>query len=195
MEGEQDYMSLASSLANKLPKEEFILLAESFSGGIVPYLLGYASERIRGVIFVTGFLSPPSRALLFLAKMLPIAKLAAFSSARFMHKEIFLGRNATDELVTGFVQVISSVPEKILKQRLKEMAKMRLPLKPISIPAAYIQAMNDKLVNTNKWPEFLKIFTDIQRYQIKGPHFILLADPVGAAGLVSEVVSRLTCEV
>lgn len=194
MAGEQDYMSLATALADKLPKEEFILLAESFSGGIVPYLLEHASDRIRGVIFVASFLSPPGRVLLFLGRMLPIAKLATLSLARCIHKELFLGRNATDELVRKFFQVIRSVPARILKQRLKEMAKMKLPGKRISIPAAYIQAMDDKLVSANKWPEFLEVFANIKRYQIKGPHFILQANPAGAAELVSETVSFLTSD-
>ncbi len=70
--GAQDHASLAKVIYEQLPKQEFVLLAESFSGGIVPELLQLKPTHLSGVIFVASFLSCPNKYLLGVAKLLPI---------------------------------------------------------------------------------------------------------------------------
>ncbi|MCU7920646.1 MAG: lysophospholipase [Candidatus Thiodiazotropha sp. (ex Epidulcina cf. delphinae)] len=191
MAGRQEYAALAGSLIKDLPNEEFILLAESFSGGIVQYLLKHASDRIKGVIFVASFLSPPNRLLLQMARRLPLQLLAGLPFSKYFHKAMFLGMNASDEFSDRFIQVLRSMPEQILKRRIKAMADMRAPAEKLEVPAIYIQAREDKLINRKKWLEFQQLFKHIVLYQIPGPHFILQANPSVAAVVVSKGVSHL----
>jgi alpha-beta hydrolase superfamily lysophospholipase len=187
----QDYLSLARMIEKKLPHDDFILLAESFSGCLAPYLLKNSANRILGVIFVASFLSSPSPRLLSLAKILLITKLTRFPFASFILKGLFLGRNAPDELVVKFVNVISSLSGKLLRQRLTTIKEMHLIESPILTPAIYLQGTNDKLVAESKWEEFSKIFINIMCYRINDPHFILQSKPVESAKLVSEWISFL----
>lgn len=43
----QGYQSLAMAIEKQLPQEDYILLAESFSGGLVQHLLNYSSNHIK----------------------------------------------------------------------------------------------------------------------------------------------------
>ena len=64
--GPQDYASLANIIKEQLPTDDYILLAESFAGGIVPELLKLKLPKMKGVIFVASFLSSPNKYLLSL---------------------------------------------------------------------------------------------------------------------------------
>lgn len=75
--GPQNHKKLAENIESQLPNEDFILLAESFSGGIVPELLRTKNHHIKGVIFEASILSSPNKYLLTIAKQLPIKLLAS----------------------------------------------------------------------------------------------------------------------
>lgn len=187
----QDYESLAQDVEEKMPREDIVLLAESFSGGIVPHLLNITDKPIKCVIFVAGFLTPPNRLLLALARMLPIKNMATMPISMLFHRFLFLGKYAPRSQIDRFVEVVRSVPDAVLNKRLEIMMNMQMPRMTTSIPSAYIQATEDKLVNAGKWSDFLQIFRGIKHYQIKGPHFILQSKPLDSAKLISEVAATL----
>ena len=70
--GSQDHVFLANIIKEQLPTEDFVLLAESFAGGIIPELLRQNNPHLKGVIFIASFLSSPNQLLLSIAKFLPI---------------------------------------------------------------------------------------------------------------------------
>ena len=190
-DGKQDHKSLAEYIRNELPDDEFILLAESFSGGLVPHLLNQTSNRIRGVIFVASFLSSPNLKLMFLARIFPFEKMIPFWITKIILKKMFLDQSTTDDLLIKCVRIIRSVPKEILKKRLMTMAQMKLPEMNFLVPTVYIQAKNDRAVKAEKYPEFLRVFPNIQLYRISGPHFILQSNPVESAQLISEAILHL----
>ena len=55
--GPQDHASLAKFIKEQLPAEDYVLLAESFAGGIGPELVKLKPKHLKGVIFVASFLS------------------------------------------------------------------------------------------------------------------------------------------
>jgi len=186
--GPQHYSRLAKSLEHQLPKEDYILLAESFSGGIVPILLKQHSAHIKGVIFVASFLSCPNKLLLQITKLLPLKYLASIPLSNVAHKLLFLGQNASKENLSTFRTVINSIPEQVLKARLTTMSHQKMPLETFDIPTVYIQANSDKLISTLKSEELRKIFRNIKYFQIDGPHFILQSKPTESAELISQVM-------
>jgi pimeloyl-ACP methyl ester carboxylesterase len=187
--GPQDHASLANYIKEKLPTEDYILLAESFSGGIVPELLKQKITPIKGVIFVASFLSTPHQNLLPIAKLLPLKALASAPLSALVHQFLLLGQGATKVLLTKFVKVIKSIPDQILKSRLDVMSKQRLPTTIFDIPSMYIQARSDKLISPAKGREFTKVFTDIDYIETDGPHFLLQAQPKELARLITMALS------
>lgn len=189
--GSQDHASLAKVIYQQLPNQEFILLAESFSGGIVPELLQLKPTHISGVIFVASFLSSPNKNLLQIAKLLPIKSLVSAPFSSIVYKFLFFGQRASNQLISKFVKVIESIPEQILKSRLDVMSHQQLPQITFDIPAIYIRALSDRLVSAKKSQEVANVFNHIEFVQIEGPHFILQAQPKESAQVVNEAISLI----
>jgi len=189
--GPQDHANLANVINKQLPNEDYILLAESFSGGIVPELLKLNLTHMKGVIFVASFLSSPRGYLIGLAKLLPIKTLASLPLSNIVHRLLFLGQEATKPLLSTFANVIKSIPKQILSSRLEVMKRQQLPQVTFNIPAIYIQALSDRLISPKKSQEVAYVFKHVEFVEIEGPHFILQAKPRVAARLVTEAVSSI----
>ena len=54
-EGPQDYISLSGHILKFLPDEEFILVAESFSGGIAAIISQHVNTNLKGIILSLRF--------------------------------------------------------------------------------------------------------------------------------------------
>ncbi len=186
--GPQDHTSLARSLERQLPKEDYILLAESFSGGIVPELLKQNIPHIKGVIFVASFLSCPNKYLLPIAKILPIKALASAPLSQISHKFLLLGKDASKTLLSKFIKVTESIPNHIIQSRLAVMSQQRLPSATFDIPTVYIQALSDKLIKPSKSRELSNIFRNIEYIKIDGPHFLVQAKPKESSQAVTKAI-------
>jgi len=182
----QDHLSLAKSLDKQLPKEDYILLAESFSGGIVPELLKQDLTNMKGVIFVASFLSCPNRYLLPIAKILPIKALASAPLSQIGHKFLLLGQGASKALLSKLIKVTKSIPDHILKSRLAVMNLQKLPLATFDVPTVYIQALSDRLISPGKSRELSNVFRNIEYIEIDGPHFLLQAKPKESSQAVAK---------
>lgn len=186
--GPQDYATLASVINKQLPTEDYVLLAESFAGGIVPELLKLNPSYLKGVIFVASFLSTPNKYLLSIAKFLPIKALASAPLSNVFYKLLFFGKSVSTELLSKFVCVIKSISDQVLKDRLEVMSTQQLPQITFGMPSIYIRALSDSLISPQKSREFIKVFTNIKYIEIEGPHFILQAKSKESALLVNQFV-------
>jgi pimeloyl-ACP methyl ester carboxylesterase len=189
--GPQEHATLASVINKQLPTEDYVLLAESFAGGIVPELLKLNPSHMKGVIFVASFLSSPNKYLLQIAKLLPIKALASVPLSNIVYKSLFFGQRTSKELLSKFITVTKSIPDLVLKNRLEVMSQQRLPITTSDIPSIYIRALSDRLIPSQKGREFTKVFSNIKYIEIEGPHFILQAQPKESARLVTEAMSLI----
>ena len=190
--GDQDYCSITKKVREKLPEEDFILIAESFSG---PVGAAFAKEKVanlKGIIFVATFLSAPSKLLLAFAKFLPLKILSALPFSKFFHRTLFLGSDASNELIDLFQSTIKSLPTTLIRARLSAMYSLSHSPDVHELPVAYIQATSDKLVPSEKTVEFSNSFNNIIIKTVEGPHFILQAKPTECAVIISKLVPLLT---
>ena len=190
--GAQDYSTITGFVKGRLPKEDFILVAESFSGPIGVALAKEGVKNMKGIIFVATFLSPPNKTLLGFARLLPIKLLSSLPLASIFHKMLFLGFSASKELVTLFQHTVLSLPSSLIKARLSSMQSLVATLDDIDLPVGYIQATSDRLVRSNKINNFRDTFKNIIIKTINGPHFILQANPIECAVAISELAHLLT---
>jgi len=191
MAGPQDYQTITEVVKGKLPQEEFILVAESFSGPIGIALAKECIENLKGVIFVASFLSPPHRILLGFARVLPIKLLSSLPLAAIFHRVLFLGSSAKKELMELFQHTVLSLPSSIIKARISSMHSLVATYDDIGLPVGYIQATSDRLVHSNKVDDFRNTFKNVIIKTINGPHFILQANPVEGAVAISELAHLL----
>ncbi len=190
-EGAQDYASLSNYISKHINQKEYVLLAESFSGGIAEALLQDETQDIRHVIFVASFLSSPSQFLAKLASLLPLRLLASIPLiSSFFLRFLLLGRDASSETVELFRKALYQVDPKILRARLFYMASLKSTGNSFESEATYIRPTNDLLVN-NREAEFRKMFPNLGVIEIAGPHFILQSEPEACAKHIIEVVGHL----
>lgn len=175
--GVQDYLTLTEYVSSQLPKQEFIIIAESFSGPIAARLAQLKIQNLKAIIFVATFLSSPNKNLLSVARRLPIKLLIKFPLADLFIKKLFLGNKADPSLLNKFKTIVNHVPTEVLKQRMNTMQELKPQTFTSSIPTLYIQADKDRLVSNSRGLEFQKCFESLEFHQVNGPHFILQSQP------------------
>ncbi len=187
--GKQDYSTLIDYIKSKLPKEEFIFIAESFSGALAAKIAQERIPNLKKIIFVATFISPPNAALLSIASRLPLKLLSKVPLSVYFQKQLFLGSTTEPELVNLFQSILNKLPSQLLSARIKTMQGLTFIGNNINIPCLYIQALSDRLVSANKFAEFEQYFTNIKLAQFEGPHFILQTKPRECANAISEHIS------
>ena len=183
------YEELAEYVMKQLPKEDFILVGESFSGPIAYQIARMNPINLYSVIFVATFLESPSRVLLKLSELIPRKRILSITLPKSICKIFMLGRDAGAEIIVKFQQIMKQVQPEVLDYRLHEIAKLQVDIKPIKVKATYIMASNDKLVPKRCVNKFRQAFSEIKIVNVVGPHFILQASPVVCAKVIVNEVN------
>jgi hypothetical protein len=164
-------------------------VAESFSGPIGAYLA--EEEKVKGVIFVATFLTPPSKFLLAMSQLLPIKFLSKLPGSGLVIQAMMFGHSASKELLNQFQNIIDQINIKVLKNRLKTMRSLKFNGKESNIPSTYILPIKDRLVSKSKHHEFIKYFSQLQVKEVNGPHFILQTNPKESAQIISAFIEGI----
>ncbi len=187
----QDYERLARYVKEHLPDGEFILLAESFSGGIAARLSQQEIPNLKEIIFVATFLSAPRPFLVKVARWLPLKLLSSLPFSSVAFRKWFLGGDAGAEMIRSFRRVIRSVPASVLKERLSVISKARYDGFRSLCPVVYVGAARDALVDPSKRQAFADAYSNSTFEEIDGPHFILQARSAESAAVIRKAVSNL----
>lgn len=179
-----NYKELVEFVFSHLPKENFILVGESFSGPVAYQLALRKPENLKLLIFVATFLVNPQPFLLSLARLLPGSYILSRPIPNFIVKRFLFGKGANKQIIGLFEQNIKQVSAGVLSFRLQEIAKLGKSHQPCEIKATYIQATDDKLVPKKCVQSFKNMFNNINIYQVEGPHFILQTQPLACAKIV-----------
>ncbi len=172
----QNYHELTQLVVEQLPQEEFILVAESFSGYIAYQLALKHIPNLQHIIFVASFLEPPKPLLLELSKLLPMSLVFSLPLPKFIIKQFLLGKSANHKLIQLVKKSIKKVKPQVLAYRLDLMRGL-VADELITIKATYLQAQDDKLVPKKCFKKFQKILPHIELQHIKGSHFLLQVQP------------------
>ena len=181
--GPQDYSTLTDYVAARLPKQEYVILAESFSGGIAPKLARSSDANLKGVLFIASFLSSPTKFLPLLMTALPIKLLARLPLSDYLFRLFLLGKNSSPEIIALFRKAIAITPSHVLRDRLRQIAKLKPDGKTSLLGSVYIHPKTDLLVS-NQTAEFVAAFPNITTLELDGPHFILQAKPEECAKII-----------
>jgi pimeloyl-ACP methyl ester carboxylesterase len=188
--GDQDYLCLTAWVKKRLPEQDFILIAESFSGPIAATIVMEGIKNLKGIVFVATFLSAPNKPLIKISRLLPIKFLSSLPLATFIHRALFLGMSADKELLRLFQSTITMLPSALIQARLTSILSLPVKLEECDLPVVYIRASGDKLVSEIKANEFSRYFKHLTLKIIDGPHFILQAQPVECAAIISELANK-----
>lgn len=188
--GPQDYPTLANFVHDKLPDDDFILIAESFSGPIAATIAQQNHSSLKGVIFIATFLTPPHVMLLKLAQFLPIKWMSNLPGAHMMQKFLFFNKPVNLKLLILFNEVIDTVPSQVLRDRLKSISLLKTSDFNCVVPSLYVSATEDKLVSADKIKDFQQRFTHLSVQKINGPHFIIQTCPEKCGQMIHNFVKK-----
>lgn len=191
LSGDQDYETLKNFVIKQLPKDDFIIIAESFSGPIAAMIAQENSSQMKGAIFVATFLSPPKKMLLFFARILPLKIFLYAPLSRHFLRSMFFGKDADDALIKLFIDIIKTVPSSIIKQRLASVSALKTKSFKNEMPAIYIRALSDKFVSEQKMLAFKNYFPNIKFKGLDVEHFLLQSKPNEVAIVIEEFTNSV----
>jgi pimeloyl-ACP methyl ester carboxylesterase len=192
--GRQDYDSLAQYVSERLPTEDFLLVAESFSGPVAAIIAQKGFPSLKGVVFVSTFLSTPPLAVTPLIAFLPFKLFASLPFFGYFLRQFLVGKGTKKNTVSLIKQVIHSIPSRLLRARIRCISKMNLRLSSCFIPALYIQASKDFLVPEYMVDEYFKHFSKLKMRRVQGHHFLLQSHPSEARDLILEFIDQVQIE-
>ena len=178
------YQKLTELVMSQLPKEQFILIGESFSGYIAYQVALYKPKSLKLVIFVATFLESPRPFLLALSRFFPRRLILSAPTPTYIIKYILFGLTVNKVIIELFRESMSQVSPEILSYRLAEISKLPDICRHSDVRSIYIQATNDKLVPKKCAESFKRMFKNINVFQIEGSHFILQSNPLACAEVI-----------
>lgn len=187
---ELSYNELCVFVKERLPRrQEFILVAESFSGPIAYRLATESIPNLKSIIFVASFLEAPRPILLSVLKLLPLTFFFRIPIPDLITKQIFLGPNASPSLVKLFKEALGQVKPSVLAYRLRAISSLKASGPALQIPCCYIQAKSDMLVPVKSFQPFERLIPQIKVYRIEGPHFVIQANPESCARIIQKEIN------
>jgi len=184
----QSYHELIEYVKQKLPKEDFILLAESFSGPIAYQIALSKPKQQKSLILVATFLENPRPLLL---KLITRSRILALPIPNLLSRIFFLGFSVETKIIKLFNEAIKTISPSIIKYRLNEISKLKHDKQKIKLKTTYIQASNDKIVPTKSLKDWQLVCNDIDIFIVEGNHLILQENPLKCAEVITKVVDSV----
>ena len=184
---EMSYAEHEAFARERLPgDDDYLLLAESFSGPVGVSIAASAPPGLRGLILCCSFASNPLPmfgALSRLVAMFPAAKIPPRLFAPFLYAGF-----ATPELRRGHANAMAKVSARTLRARVAAILSVDHSqlLRRISVPMMYLRARQDRLIPRSAFNKIDRLRPDIQLQQLDGPHFLLQTLSHPAAEKVAE---------
>ncbi len=169
----------------QLPKvENYIIVAESFSGPIATKLSTSYESNLVGVVYVASFLENPRRVPSWFALALFLVPLR-FAPALAIANIFLMGKWANAKFTQEFSRVLAQIPKTTIVKRLQQVQRVGKIIPYEIVPTLYIRPRQDRLVPHRMSNSFSTVES------IDGPHFILQARPDAGANIVRSFINNL----
>ena len=185
------YDGLVDYFLPQLPKDDFVLLGESFGGPLCIKLASKAPDNLRGIILVATFATEPLpnilRIIVNFNLRFGILKIPTF----FINHFLINGSNMA--LARNVSSIVNSMKDDVITTRAKTALSVNVlsNLGEISVPALIIEAKNDWLLRKNTSKEMQKYLSKSKLAELEGPHFLLQTSPDKAASLICDFISSI----
>lgn len=187
------YVEHEAFARDKLPADEdYVLLAESFSGPIGISIAASAPPRLKGLILCATFAANPLPVFGPLAKLVGAAPAMRVPPA-LMAPWLYAGRG-TLELRRPHAKVMLQVAASTIRARVAAILAVdyRPLLRRIGVPMIYLRANADRLIPKSAGLAIRERRPDMEFFEIDAPHFLLQTEPQACAAAVMSFIQRRT---
>jgi pimeloyl-ACP methyl ester carboxylesterase len=184
-----DYRELADLVAAQIPRGDFAIVAESFSGPVAALVGGNRPVGLRGVILSTSFVLPPAPGWL---RFMPVGTLFRAGVPGWAVRRLLLGPGASPELVAEVAGAVSTVPPAVLAARLRAVLRANAleSLRSCRAPVVYLWGSRDRLVGARGLHSIRRALPSVESIEVDGPHLLLQAKPAESAAVILQRVRR-----
>ncbi|MEP7452449.1 hypothetical protein [Phyllobacterium sp. SB3] len=180
------YDELMSYVQERLPRDEYILIGESFSGPLAIRLASQNFPSLKAVVLGASFarLDFPVKGLMDKLVEWAPRQLIPFAVLNFL----LMGGRATEELRQGVKEVLKGVQPEVLKIRAKEALNVDLIQSQFEVeqPVLYLQALADRLIPSSAAKHIGRIAPQTVVHGIDAPHFLFQMEPLACAKAIIE---------
>jgi pimeloyl-ACP methyl ester carboxylesterase len=169
--------------------EDYVLLAESFSGPVGISIAASAPPRLKGLVLCASFAANPLPLLGPLSRLIGILPAARVPVA-LTEPWLYAGRG-TPELRRAHAAAMSRVSAKVLRARVAAVLAVdhRELLARIAVPMLYLRASKDRLIPASAASAILRARPDMKIVEIEAPHFLLQTEPRKCAVAIMNFLS------
>jgi pimeloyl-[acyl-carrier protein] methyl ester esterase len=183
------YDVLLDWITERLPCDDYVIVAESFSGPLAVMIAARKPKALNAIIFVATFAKSPRRvpnALAHLVRILPIRNMGLL----WLAQPFLIGAWATKKHLRKIQAALFLVPKQTLSARLGQVLATNVVegLRDLKLPMLYITALQDRLVPLRAAIDFQACGVDV--IGIDGPHFLLQVKPNDAVLEVNKFIQN-----
>ena len=186
-----DYDEHEAYARARLPDDEdFVLLAESFSGPVGIALAASRPNRLKGLILCASFAANPLPLFGPLRRwmgMLP----AAHIPPALMAPWLYAGRS-TPELRRAHAAAMARVFAPVIRARVTAIlgVDQRALLPRIAVPVMYMRARRDRMVPESAGRAILALRPDVELTEFDAQHFLLQTEPEACSSAIIDFLRR-----
>jgi pimeloyl-ACP methyl ester carboxylesterase len=187
------YDDLLPRVRAALPRDRFLLVAESFSG---PLAVRVAAERppgLAGVVLAATFLRRPLNPVLHPVGSLVGARLFGLRMPAAVIRHLMAGPDAPDALVAEVQAAVAAVAPEVLARRSRAALEVdvRSLLRDVEAPLLVLQPRRDRLIRHDLAREVLAVRPDAEVALLDAPHMILQRAPHASLARIEEFAARV----
>jgi pimeloyl-[acyl-carrier protein] methyl ester esterase len=182
------YNDLIRSVAEHAPKEQFVILGESFSGPIAIDIAA-TDPRVAGLILASSFAWHPLPSI-----CAPFGRMLV--SARMPGKLVeaaLLGSMGTPKLRAQLRRQLKELPQEIIRTRVTEVLRVNKSeeLRQVTCPILCLQGRLDRLVGSRGLRQITSVQPRCQVVSFDAPHMLLETHPDAAAKAINAFCESL----
>jgi len=192
-EEECSYQALADKVARTLPKNDFFMLGESFSGPIALMVASRKPKGLKGIILCASFITNPSA--MFPSFLSFVVRAPLFHVWPVSLKAgVLTGGRANGQIQRLMREARGKAKNKALASRTREALRVNVAeqLKQCPYPILYLKGARDLVVRGHNLRKIKKIREDVSDVTLDTSHFVLQEAPRASAKEILKFIKAAT---
>jgi pimeloyl-[acyl-carrier protein] methyl ester esterase len=172
-------------------QQDYIIVAESFSGPLALRVAGERPRGMRALILCASFAEAPMAARLYPLFSLTIPILKSLRIPAWLMRWCLVGKTSV-ELLEKIRFAIDLLTAEALASRFKVLREFKKTFAPLTLdlPVLYIRPVQDRLVRQRDIDLLKDRYPELEVQEIESPHLVLQCRAKEAVILVSDFVLR-----